>query len=165
MRGHGQKLDARQEALVAALLTEPTQAKAAEKAGVSEATLYRWLALPEFRTAYRQVRRQLVEGTVGRIQQVTCKAVETLDRLLTCGNWSVEIRAVALALDYAIRGLQVSDLLESIEALKAEMEELRHGPAGAKAAAEETAGRSGEAEADGNAATGSLPGEPVPHHG
>jgi hypothetical protein len=139
MRGHGQKMEVKMDALIAALLTEPTQAKAAEKAGVGEATLYRWLALPEFQTAYRQTRRQLIEGTIGRVQQVTCDAVETLKRLLNCGNEQVEIRAVALALDYAIRGLQVSDLLESVEALKAEMEELRHGPAGAKAAGDETA--------------------------
>ena len=62
MRGHGAKIDAKQEVLVAALLTEPTQAKAAEKAGVSETTLYRWLALPEFKTAYRLARRQLIDG-------------------------------------------------------------------------------------------------------
>ena len=53
MRGHGQKLTARQDALVAALLTAPTHADAAKKAGISEATLYRWLNLPAFQVAYR----------------------------------------------------------------------------------------------------------------
>jgi len=61
MEGHGQKLTSKQEALIAALLTEPTYAAAAAKAGVGETTLYRWLQLPPFRTAYRQARRELVE--------------------------------------------------------------------------------------------------------
>ncbi len=41
MKGHGQKLTRKQEALIAALLTEPTHAAAAARAGVSEATLHR----------------------------------------------------------------------------------------------------------------------------
>src|SRR5262249_61743375 len=48
MKGHGQKLTAKQEALIAALLTEPTYAAAAAQAGVSEATMYRWLQVPVF---------------------------------------------------------------------------------------------------------------------
>ncbi len=48
LRGHGQKLMAKQEALIAALLTERTYSAAATKAGISEATLYRWLNRPAF---------------------------------------------------------------------------------------------------------------------
>src|SRR5438094_887680 len=62
VRGHGQKLTSKQETLIAALLTEPTYAAAAAKAGVGTATLYRWMHLPEFRAAYRRARRELVEG-------------------------------------------------------------------------------------------------------
>jgi hypothetical protein len=78
MRGHGQKLSRKQEALIAALLTEPTHAAAAREAGVSEATLHRWLRLPAFRASYRQTRRQLVEGAIGRIQAATGQAVDAL---------------------------------------------------------------------------------------
>jgi len=39
------KLGRKQETVIAALLTEPTHAAAAAKAGVSEATLHRWLHL------------------------------------------------------------------------------------------------------------------------
>lgn len=41
VEGHGQKLTSKQEAVIAALLTEPTSAAAATKAGVGETTLYR----------------------------------------------------------------------------------------------------------------------------
>src|SRR5262249_60295867 len=78
MRGHGQKLTRKQEALIAALLTEPTHAAAATKAGISEATLHRWLNRPAVRAAYRRARRELVEGAIGRIQAATGQAVDTL---------------------------------------------------------------------------------------
>ena len=74
------KLNRKQEALIAALLTEPTHASAATRAGVSEATLHRWLHLPEFQAAYRQARRQLVETAIGRLQQASGKAVDALER-------------------------------------------------------------------------------------
>ena len=63
------KLNRKQEALIAALLTEPTHAAAAVKAGVSEATLHRWLRLADFQAAYRQARRRIVETAIGRLQQ------------------------------------------------------------------------------------------------
>lgn len=53
MKGHGQKFSRKQEALIAALLTEPTHAAAAAKAGISPSTLYRWMKMSAFRAAYR----------------------------------------------------------------------------------------------------------------
>jgi hypothetical protein len=112
MRGHGQKLTARQEALIAALLTEPTHATAAGKAGGSEATLYRWLQLPEFRAAYRAARRQLVEGAIGRIQAATGQVVDTLLAVVKEGaKDSDRVRAGLALQDHALRGLADADSL------------------------------------------------------
>ena len=55
-----------QEAAIAALLTQPSIAKAAEAAGVPERTLYRWLKDDKFRAAYRAVRDQLIERISAR---------------------------------------------------------------------------------------------------
>jgi hypothetical protein len=112
MRGHGQKLTRKQEALIAALLTEPTHAAAATKAGVSEATLHRWLNLPDFRTAYRQARRELVEGAVGRIQAATGQAVDVLLNVAKSGARDGDrVRAAVALLDHAFRGLADADAL------------------------------------------------------
>jgi hypothetical protein len=112
MRGHGQKLTAKQEALIAALLTEPTHAAAADKAGVSEATLYRWLQLPEFRAAYHAARRQLVEAAVGRMQAATGEVVDTLLAVVREGEKdSDRVRAGLALLDRALRGLTDADAL------------------------------------------------------
>src|SRR5215468_791761 len=98
------KLGRKQEALIAALLTEPTHAAAAVKAGVSEATLYRWLTFPAFRAAYRQARRELVEGAVGRIQAATGQAVDTLLAVAKGGARDGDrVRAAVALLDLAFR--------------------------------------------------------------
>src|SRR5438093_635470 len=106
----GSKLDRKQEALIAALLTEPTHAAAATQAGVSEATLHRWLHLPEFQAAYRLARRGVVETAIGRLQQSTGKAVAALERNLTCGQPSNEIRAALGMLDHAVKAVELLDL-------------------------------------------------------
>src|SRR5262245_5745847 len=112
MKGHGQKLTAKQEALIAALLTEPTYSAAAAKAGISEATVSRWLHLPAFRAVYRQARQMLVERAVGRIQAATGQAVETLVAVAKDGAKDADrVRAAVALLDHAFRGLTEADTL------------------------------------------------------
>jgi hypothetical protein len=117
------KLNRKQETLIAALLTEPTHAAAATKAGVSEATLHRWLRLPEFQTAYRQARRSIVETAIGRLQQTTGKAVEALERNLACGHPGNEIRAALGILDHAVKAVELLDVVERVEELERLMKE------------------------------------------
>jgi hypothetical protein len=95
-------------------LTEPTYAAAAAKAGVGETTLYRWLHLREFRAAYRQARRELVEGAIGRIQAGTGQAVQALLDVACHGRRdSDRVRAAGTLLDHALRGLAEADVLNS----------------------------------------------------
>jgi len=110
--GHGQKLSSRQEVLIAALLNEPTYASAAAKAGVAETTVYRWMHLPEFRTAYRQARRELVERAIGRVQAATGQAVETLVTIARDARRDGDrLRASVALLDHAFRGLAEANIL------------------------------------------------------
>jgi hypothetical protein len=107
------KLERKQEALIAALLTERTHADAAAKADVSEATAQRWLRLPDFRAAYRRARRELVAGAVGRVQAATGQAVDTLLTVAKEGKKdSDRVRASVALLDFALRGLSEADALD-----------------------------------------------------
>jgi hypothetical protein len=104
--GHGQKLSSKQEALIAALLTEPNHAAAATKAGIGKTTLYRWLQLPAFRAAFDEARRELVKSAIGRIQAATGQAVETLLEVARQGRRDGDrVRAAGILLDHALRGL------------------------------------------------------------
>jgi hypothetical protein len=97
-----------QERVIAALLSEPTQAAAATAAGVSEATLSRWLQDPAFRAAYDQARRDVLQTAVDRLQAATGDAVETLVTVAKTGaKDSDRVKAAALILDHAFRGLNL----------------------------------------------------------
>jgi len=128
MKAPGENLSHKQEQAIAALLSETTITAAAEKVGVSEVTLHRWLKLPHFVTAYREVRRQAVEKGTAQIQQASWAASTTLVRLLGSGSDSVRLRAAQTILDHANKGVEVLDFEERLEALERQAEE--HGNRG-----------------------------------
>ncbi|HYT92750.1 MAG TPA: hypothetical protein VEL76_28800 [Gemmataceae bacterium] len=118
MKGHGQKLTQKQETLIAALLTEPTYAKAAAKAGISEATLHRWLALPAFQEAFRTARRQVFQTAIARLQRLAARAVTTLARGLKAPRPADSIRAADLLLQHGRAALELEDLAQRVQNLE-----------------------------------------------
>jgi len=116
--GHGEKRSRRQEAAICALLTEPTIEAAADKAGIGEATLRRWLAEPSFRRRYQAARTSLLERVVGTLLAACGEAVEALRRNLECSKPSVQVRAAEAILQRATKGVELLDLAERIAALE-----------------------------------------------
>lgn len=111
MKGHGTKLTRKQEATIAALLVEQTHAAAAAVAGVSVASLNRWLRKPAFQRDYRRARRQLVEHAVGRVQAAMGKAVDTLVEVTENKDHKAadRVRAAVALLEHSVRGLTEAD--------------------------------------------------------
>ena len=116
--GHGGKRPRQAEAAIAALLTASTVGAAAQRVGINESTLLRWLKEPEFANEYRAARRLVVESAIGRLQQAATQAVDALARNLTCGIPAVEVGAAKAVLDQAIRGVELLDLAERVAALE-----------------------------------------------
>jgi len=114
----------RREAAIAALLSEPTHALAAERAGISLATLQRWLRKPAFVSAFRRARRRVVEHAIGRLQGITGGAVEALRRKLSAEKPGDQIRAALGILDHANRAMETLDLLERVEQLESLLKKL-----------------------------------------
>ena len=114
----GGKRPRQEEVAISALLAEPTIVEAATKAGIAESTLRRWLQEPAFKAAYRTARCQVVEAAIGRLQTVTTKAVDTLERNLTCGIPAVEVGAAKSVLDQAVKAVELVDLAERVEQLE-----------------------------------------------
>jgi hypothetical protein len=103
VKGHGQKFTRKHEALIAALLTEATYTQAALKAGVSEATIYRWLALPEFLDAYRRACRTLVSAPLGRLHVAVGQAVSSLMEVVRHARRDADrTRASIAVLDFVL---------------------------------------------------------------
>ena len=112
IRGHGEKLSLKQEALIAALLTAPSYAAAAEAVGIWPSTLYRWMEIDSFKQAYRQARRELVEMAMGRMQAASGVAVDALVHIARHGRKeSDRVRASVALLDRALLGLREAELL------------------------------------------------------
>lgn len=103
---------------MAALLTAPTQAAAAAQAGIGEATLQRWLRLPEFQLAYRQARQQLLDRAVGKLLAACSLAVDTLREQLQTVRSTDRIKAALGILNQAIRGAELLDLAERVSELE-----------------------------------------------
>ncbi len=107
----------REKALAALMVTRNVR-EASELSGLGERTLFRYLADPAFKTEYRAARRAAVEQTFTAMQAATSDAVETLIRNLHCEQPAVEVRAAAVILDTAIRGLELLDFADRLERLE-----------------------------------------------
>src|SRR5262249_49994960 len=125
--GHGQKMSRRWEVAIACLLSEPTLEAAATKAGVSLSALKKWLKEPEFATAFREARTEVLRVAVTRLTALSSKAVEALDRNLTAGTPGAEIRAALGVLDQCRAGLEVLDLAEELLDLRRQLEAMKRG--------------------------------------
>jgi DNA-binding MurR/RpiR family transcriptional regulator len=113
-------LTRKQEMAIAALLTAPTIADAADAASISEPTLWRWLQREDFQTAYRQARREAVSQAVAYLQRVAGEAVDTLRAVMQDAQKpaSARVSAARAILDLAVRGVELEDLEARIHALE-----------------------------------------------
>ena len=106
---------------LAALLSEPTQAAAAKKVGISARTMRRYMADPEFYEAYQQAHARLVEDATQRMQRGLSAAVDTLQEIATDPDAAGKTARVAAArslLEQALRYTELSDLLGRIAKLE-----------------------------------------------
>ena len=112
MKGHGEKQEQKQERAISALLSAPSLREAAKEAGISEATLHRWLKNEDFQTAYRAAKREVVNHAICRLQRSSGHAVETLETVMKgAGNPpTARVSAAKIILEMALKGVEVEDL-------------------------------------------------------
>ena len=120
MRGHGTKFGRKKEEAIAALLTQRNAEEAARAAGISTATLMRWLNLPEFKKAYRKARREAYGQSIARLQQASGAAATTLLKLMVDPNAppSTRLRAADSVLDHSAHAIELEDLEERLAAVE-----------------------------------------------
>jgi hypothetical protein len=133
-------LSRRHEAVIVALLANPTIKGAAEAAGVNESTVWRLMQREDFQKRFREAQGKVFDGALGTLQGATSQAVETLTKNLSCGVPSAEVQAAKIILDYTLKARELFDhgaRLRAIEdALKrseaARSKQLAKGEAGAE---------------------------------
>lgn len=106
---------------IEALLTSDTIEKAAQKAGVTRKTLYRWMKKDIFVKELNQAKRQLVQHGILRLQRATKDAVKTL--LEICKDKDAPASSRVSAAREILRNTLKSIELEEIESRLKVLEE------------------------------------------
>jgi hypothetical protein len=120
MKGHGEKFGRKQESAISMLLISPTIAAAAEKIGVSEASIHRWLKNEQFSARYREARNRMLDAAVNQLRLGASKAVLVL--LTVAGDSKApagaRVGAAKAIIDSALRAQELLDLEERITQLE-----------------------------------------------
>lgn len=120
-KGHGAKHDARREEAILALLAEKSIHLAAERCGISERTLRRWLAEDEeFKAEYDAARRAIYKTGISRIQALTGKGVEALEELLDAKKFpAVRLGAARTIVELGIHQHDTETIMRKLDEIEA----------------------------------------------
>jgi hypothetical protein len=91
--------------------------------GVSEQTIFRWLKLPEFQAELRELKRIVIERSLGKLQNLNDKSIQTLERLLNCGNYPTECRAAVAILTKNHESIDFFEYSERLRRIEAKFDE------------------------------------------
>jgi len=120
------KLSAKHDKAISALLSEPSVRKAAEVAGIPERTIYAWLKEPQFDAAYRAARRASVSQATARLQYASSAAVSVLCHLMAnnATHASIRLSAAKTILELSFKAID-DDLAARLDALEKAHEQKR----------------------------------------
>jgi transposase-like protein len=129
MKGHGTKFGKKQEAAIAALLTQRTIEEAAKSIGVGTATLLRWQKLPEFANAFRAAKRAAFAQTVARLQYASSAAASVLLKVLldAATPASTKVRAAESVISHTLKAMEVDDIEARVTELERAAEQSKSG--------------------------------------
>lgn len=88
--------------LVVALAAGSSVRDAATQAGVSERTAWRRLSDEQFRRAVAEARAQVIENGIGRLADLTTKAVDTLAAVMDCDDPKARLAAAQAVLKVSL---------------------------------------------------------------
>ena len=119
-----------QERAILSMVNEPTVRKAAEAAGVSEGTIYRWLREPGFSAAYRAARRENFRHAIALTQRYAPAAVQTLMKVMQDpgAGHAAKVSAATTLLKFSRESIELDDLVERVEMLEQQAKDEQSSP-------------------------------------
>ena len=117
-------MNAKQIKLLTALLDESTISKAAEKAGITRATAYKYLQDKAFQIELNRRRSECVGDAVRYLQSKLALCNETLVKIIKSDDTSDQVKINAINAIYTnVKGMiETADVLERLD----ELERKRH---------------------------------------
>ena len=115
-----EKLGAKKEAAILALLTARSIEEAARAADVPMRSLYRWLKEPEFDAAYRRAKRMAFGQAVSRLQQGTGAAAAVMLKMMAdpATPASTRLRAADCVFCHAKSAIEIEEIEARVAALE-----------------------------------------------
>lgn len=125
MSGPSDKIGAKRERAIIALMSSRTVEEAARVAGISVRALYRWMAEPAFDAAYRKAGRAAFRQQVSRLRQASSAAVTALLKLVADPGSppAVKARAAYYVLTMATKAIEIDDIEHRVSELERTAEE------------------------------------------
>ena len=114
------------ERAVMALLVEPTIARAAQAAGTSERTLYRWMREDEdFKTMYRLAKREAFGQAVNLCQRLAPAAIHALAKVMTdpTASANAKVAAASAILKFGSDAIELEDITERLDRIERKVAE------------------------------------------
>lgn len=123
MAGHGEKLSRNQERAIAALLSNSSIPAAAQAINVGERTLWRWIQVEPFKTAYLDARREVVRQAIALVQVGMSEAVQALRDILTNVDApaSARVSAAKAMIDTGLKAVEIEDLEHRVSMLETQI--------------------------------------------
>ena len=115
-KNHG--LTHRQQTALPIIAAAPTIAQAARSAGVTNATLHRWLNEPAFRQELTRQRQETAALARQEIQGLMLHSITVIADALNDPNPSIRLRAARYALTFAVQLNEVEKLQTEVQLLQ-----------------------------------------------
>lgn len=120
-------MTAKQVKALQALLTYPTQAAAAQAAGIGVSTLKRYLDDDEFQKEYKAAFSALVSDAVRQAQKSLSPALTTLEEIMRDDAQTGQIRVSAARslLEFSLKATEQLEIIERLKELETKVGDLR----------------------------------------
>ena len=113
-------MNERKRKAISSLIRAPTFAAAAKETGVSESTLRRWRAEPEFSKEYGAILNELVQDAGFELRKGMSEAAQTLREIRANADApsSAIVAACRLLLVSGLKVVEAEDIVKRLEALE-----------------------------------------------